>query len=158
MRPSRASALPRVKFYTATQNQSKSLFEISKGTSRENNRKDRSNDGAGGGSRTHTALRPTDFESAASAIPPLRRQNHLRLPGRPRQPWGARRPGTANLPMGAFSSGKPRRVGHTATVPAAPSVGRCHRLRRPDRPPRQSTKQNKSPDVGGSPSVCMVDV
>src|ERR1700690_1647861 len=29
--------------------------------------------GAGGGSRTHTALRPTDFESAASAIPPLRR-------------------------------------------------------------------------------------
>jgi hypothetical protein len=30
------------------------------------------NDGAGGGSRTHTALRPTDFESAASAIPPLR--------------------------------------------------------------------------------------
>src|SRR6185312_12092463 len=29
-------------------------------------------DGAGGGSRTHTALRPTDFESAASAIPPLR--------------------------------------------------------------------------------------
>jgi hypothetical protein len=28
---------------------------------------------AGGGSRTHTALRPTDFESAASAIPPLRR-------------------------------------------------------------------------------------
>ena len=25
--------------------------------------------GAGGGSRTHTALRPTDFESAASAIP-----------------------------------------------------------------------------------------
>src|ERR1700726_2546450 len=28
--------------------------------------------GAGGGSRTHTALRPTDFESAASAIPPLR--------------------------------------------------------------------------------------
>jgi hypothetical protein len=28
--------------------------------------------GAGGGSRTHTALRPADFESAASAIPPLR--------------------------------------------------------------------------------------
>ena len=33
--------------------------------------------GAGGGSRTHTALRPTDFESAASAIPPLRRANIL---------------------------------------------------------------------------------
>jgi hypothetical protein len=28
--------------------------------------------GTGGGSRTHTALRPADFESAASAIPPLR--------------------------------------------------------------------------------------
>src|SRR5216684_7627196 len=28
--------------------------------------------GAGGGSRTHTPLRATDFESAASAIPPLR--------------------------------------------------------------------------------------
>src|SRR5882757_9915382 len=32
----------------------------------------RRKNGAGGGSRTHTALRPTDFESAASAIPPLR--------------------------------------------------------------------------------------
>jgi hypothetical protein len=29
--------------------------------------------GAGGGSRTHTALRPLDFESSASAISPLRR-------------------------------------------------------------------------------------
>ena len=28
--------------------------------------------GAGGGSRTHTALRPLDFESSASAISPLR--------------------------------------------------------------------------------------
>lgn len=28
--------------------------------------------GAGGGSRTHTGVTPTDFESAASAIPPLR--------------------------------------------------------------------------------------
>ena len=40
--------------------------------------------GAGGGSRTHTALRPADFESAASAIPPLRRAvilGYLREPG-----------------------------------------------------------------------------
>ena len=33
--------------------------------------------GAGGGSRTHTALRPMDFESTASAIPPLRRADIL---------------------------------------------------------------------------------
>src|SRR5258707_10949132 len=32
--------------------------------------------GAGGGSRTHTPLGATDFESAASAIPPLR---HVRI-------------------------------------------------------------------------------
>ena len=79
-------ALPHVKFHIAPQNPAESFFEMSKGSCGENNGKDRSNDGAGGGSRTHTALRPTDFESAASAIPPLRRADYLRLPCESRQP------------------------------------------------------------------------
>ena len=37
--------------------------------------------GAGGGSRTHTPLRAEDFESSASAIPPLRRGCILSLTG-----------------------------------------------------------------------------
>ena len=49
---------------------------------------ERANHGAGGGSRTHTALRPTDFESAASAIPPLRHTSfYFILPNHLPQPW-----------------------------------------------------------------------
>ena len=43
--------------------------------------------GAGGGSRTHTPLRAADFESAASAIPPLRQEilkNSMNAPFRPK--------------------------------------------------------------------------